>query len=865
MRIRFTLIVFFLLCFLGVRAQNLTGTVTDFKTGEALPFVNIYYEGTTIGVNTKEDGSYSIRKMVGKKLTFSYVGYDRQLLPIANTTDRLDVQLKTTTTQLQEATVKAKRNKYKRKNNPAVDFIRKVIAAKKSNDVRAHDFFSYSQYRKTTVAINDFTEKVFEEGKFKKMPFLKNHVEVNPQTGKLTLPISVHEETSEHIYRRKPESEKDIITGKRETGINKLFNTGEIMDVMIADCFTDVRLFDDNIRLLQYPFISPIASHNAIGFYHYFLADTLDVNGTRCVEVDFSPANPQDFGFTGSLFVLADSTYRVHKAILNIPKKSDVNFVEHLEVIQEFETLPTGEQSLSSDKMIVQIKLNKMLAKFQVVRNTFYTDYSTEEIPQKAFKFTGSERTDPNALTRNDTFWEEKRPEKLSNSEDNMDEMLKGFESMKHFKIGMLVLKAFIENFVETSTDPKHPSKFDFGPINTSITQNFVDGLRLRISGQTTANLSKHLFGKGYLAYGFKDERWKGMGELTYAFNPKAYLPREFPTNNLTVSYQSDVMSPSDKFLPTDKDNVFTSFKWAKVDQMMYFNRFRLRYEREYNNGVRIESEFHAERNEATAQLFYQPLDGTGTPSQQKDNHTRYLKTSEIKAGIYFQPHARYINTKQRRITVNKDAPCFALYHTAGLNGFLGGSYSYNLTEASIYKRLWVPGAGKIDMYLKGGAQWNKVPFPLLIMPEANLSYIKEDNTFNLVNNMEFLNDRYASLMVSWDLNGKIFNRIPLLRKLKWREFLSCNVLWGTLTDKNNPFKNPDDTRLFYFPGHFDEAGNYHYSSFVMDPDKPYIEITAGIHNIFKILQIEGIRRITYLDLPTARKWGLRIALRMTF
>ena len=865
MRIRFILILISLLDFAGLRAQTLIGTVTDFKTGETLPFVNIYYEGTTIGVNSKMDGTYSIKKMVGKKLIFSYMGYDKQLFPIAQSTDRLDVKMKSTTMQLQETTITARKKKYTRKNNPAVELIRKVIAAKKANDVKAHDFFSYNQYRKTTIAINDFTEKIFEEGRFKKMAFLKEHVEVNPQTGKLTLPFSIHEETSEHIYRKNPESEKDIITGKRETGVNKLFNTGEIMDVMIADCFTDVNIFEENIRLLQYPFISPIATHNAIGFYHYFLADTLDVNGVRCIEVDFSPANPQDFGFSGCLFVRADSTYRVHKAILNIPKKSDVNFVEHLEVIQEFTTLPTGEQCLASDKMVVQIRLHKALTKFQVIRNTFYKDYSLQEIPQKEFKFLGNEKTDPNALTRNDAFWEENRPEKLSNSENNMDDMLKGFQSMKHFKIGMLVLKAFIENFVETSTNPKKPSKFDFGPINTSITQNFVDGLRLRISGQTTANLSKHLFGKGYLAYGFKDNRWKGLGEMTYAFNPKTYLPREFPTNNLTVSWQSDVMSPSDKFLPTDKDNVFTSFKWAKVDQMMYFNRFRLRYEREFNNGMRIESEFHAERNEATAQLFYQPLDGTGSPSALKDAHTQYLKTSEIKAGIYFQPHARYINTKQRRITVNKDSPCFSLYHTVGLNGFLGGTYTYNLTEASVYKRFWVPGAGKIDIHIKGGAQWNKVPFPLLIMPEANLSYIKEDNTFNLINNMEFLNDRYASMMVSWDLNGKIFNRIPLLRKLKWREIIGCNVLWGTLTDKNNPFKNPTDSRLFYFPGHFDEAGNYNYSSFVMDPNQPYIEVTAGIHNIFKILRVEGIRRFSYLDLPTAKKWGLRIALRMSF
>lgn len=163
------------------------------------------------------------------------------------------------------------------------------------------------------------------------------------------------------------------------------------------------------------------------------------------------------------------------------------------------------------------------------------------------------------------------------------------------------------------------------------------------------------------------------------------------------------------------------------------------------------------------------------------------FRTTEARIELRYAPGETFINTKQRRLPVNLDAPVFTLSHTTGIKGFLGGDYDYNFTEASIYKRLWLNSWGKIDILAKGGIQWNKVPFPLLIMPAANLSYIISDETFNLVNNMEFLNDRYASLDISWDLNGKIFNRIPLLKKLKWREWLGIKCLWGTLTDKNNP------------------------------------------------------------------------------
>lgn len=866
MRLRF--IVFLLLTICPVAqslAQALIGQVTDYKTGEPLPYVNVYYEGTSTGVNTDLNGKYSIKKLVGKKLSFSFVGYEKQVLPIASTTDELNIHMKSEAIELKSATVSAKKQRYTRKENPAVELMRKVIAAKKSSDIKQQDYFSYNLYHKTTFAINDFTEEVFDDGKFKKMAFLKDHVEVNPETGKLTLPISVHEEISKYIYRKEPRSEKTIITGKREAGVNKMFNTGDIMDKLLEDCFQGVNIYEDNIRLFQHQFISPIATHNAIAFYHYFLADTLNVDGNRCIEVDFAPANPQDFGFTGCLFIYADSTYRVYKAILNIPTKSDVNFVEGLEVQQEFTTLPSGAQILSADNMIVQLRVVEFVTKFEVVRSTHYTNFSTEEIPDKEFKFMGNEMVETNAMMRDDAFWEQNRPVRLNNSEKSIDGMIKGFEGMKHFRIGMLVLKALVENFIETSTDPAKPSKFDFGPVNTVITSNFVNGLRLRLSGQTTANLNPHLFAKGYLAYGFKDKRWNGLGEMTYAFSKRTYMVNEFPMHNLTASYQYDVMSPSDKSLPTDKDNVFAMLKWNKVDQMMYFKRWRLKYEHEYNNGLRLESELRREEDEPTAKLFYQPLDGAGGPSMLVSDHLRKIQTTEIRLGAYFQPHAKYMNTKQRRIQVNKDSPIYELYHTIGLKGMLGGDYNYNLTEASVYKRFWVPGAGKIDAKLQAGAQWNKVPYPLLIMPAANLSYVVQTYNFNMIDNMEFLNDRYASLMINWDLNGKIFNRIPLLHKLKWREIVGCNVLWGTLTDKNNPFLNPDDSELFYFPGHFSEDGSYQYSSHVMDSKRPYCEVYFGIHNIFKVLRVQAVRRLTYMDNIHAKKWGLRVMLRLSF
>ena len=233
------------------------------------------------------------------------------------------------------------------------------------------------------------------------------------------------------------------------------------------------------------------------------------------------------------------------------------------------------------------------------------------------------------------------------------------------------------------------------------------------------------------------------------------------------------------------------------------------------------------------------------------------MKTTEVTARLRFAPGETYINNKLSRRVINLDAPVFSLSHTAGFSGLLGGQYNYNFTELHIFKRFWLSSWGKVDLTLKGGIQWNQVPYPLLIHPQANQSYIIQREAFNLINTMEFLNDRYATLMVSWDLNGKLFNRTPIIKKFHWREYVGLRMLWGTLTDKNNPYleQNQGSNLLMYFPE----------GSYIMDSKKPYAELILGVHNIFKFFHVEYVRRLTYNNLPTSPKWGMRYTIAFSF
>ena len=661
---------------------------------------------------------------------------------------------------------------------------------------------------------------------------------VCPYNGKLILPLTVDETVSKHLYRKQPQDEIEIVRGINSTGINHFIQTGDILNTVLQDFFTDIDIYDDQIRLLQHPFTSPIGK-DAISFYRFYIEDTVFVDRDLCYHLQFIPNNQQDFGFRGELFVLADSTLHVKRCDLTIPKRSDVNFVENLQVQQEFKRLPNGEWALSVDDMIVEMKVSDFLTKAIVIRTTRLSDYDFSPIAKQLFKGRTRKRHEADAMMRDEAFWNQYRTVELTKSESSMNAFIHRIEQLKGFKYVLFGLKALIENYVETSPTGK-PSKFDIGPVNTTITRNFIDGFRFRLSGQTTANLHPHLFASGYIAHGLDSKKTYYKGELTYSFNKKEYLPRDFPKHALTFTSTYDVTSPSDRFINTDKDNVFTAFKWTTVDKMMFYNRQQLAYEREEEWGFKTTALLKTEENEATGSLPYFKI-----------------RTTEAKLEFQLAPGRTFINTKQRRRPVNLDAPVFTLSHTMGFNGFLGGQYRYNITEAAFFKRFWMKSWGKIDLHLKAGAQWNQVPYPLLIMPAANLSYIIQPETFNLVNNMEFLNDRFASLDVKWDMSGKVFNRIPLLKHLKWRELVGVKALWGDLTSKNNPFleKNQGNSLLMAFP----EGCN------VMDPHRPYVEIMAGIHNIFKILEVEYVRRLSYNDLPTAHKHGIRFALHLTF
>ena len=826
--------------------QKISGRVIDVD-GFAVPYASVQYRGHRIAVSSDGEGRFSIEKHEGWMLTVSALSYKTQTVKVDANTNFLEIKLKDDSRRLSEVVVKSKRGKYKRKDNPAVELMRRVIAAKKKTDLANHPYYQYDKYQKITLALNDLSKEQLEGKFFSKRQYLLDQVEKSPYNGKLTLPVSVDETVSQHIYRKDPKSEKDIIKGQQTNGIGQVIQTGEILSTTMKDVFTDVDIYDDYVRLLQYPFPSPIG-RTAISFYHYYIEDTVYVERDLCYHLQFIPANSQDFGFRGELYVTADSTLHVKKCNLYMPHNSDVNWVKDMKIVQEFTRLDNGEWVLSKDDMVAEIHTNKVLQDLLVVRNTRLTDYSFDELPKVLFKGKAKVRHDIDAMNRDEAYWNKYRQVDLTKSESSMDSFIHRMENSKGFKWIILGVKALMENYVEIGSGPGgKKSKFDLGPVNTYLSKNYVDGIRLRLAGRTMAALNPHFFWNGYAAYGTKSNDWYTGHVFTYSLNKKKNSPFEFPMRNITFEVSRDIMSPSDDNLEHNKDNIFMTFRAATQDEMFLYHRQRLAFTYETDWGLRFNTGIRWQSNRTAGNLHYFTLDG---------NEVKKIRMTDINVGINYNPGVTYVNTKQQRLPINLDSPEIGISHTMGFKGFMGGQYHSNITKVSIYKRQWLGSFGYLDFHAVGQAQWNKVPFPMLILPPVNLSYFESEASVSLMRDWEFLNDRQVFASLSWDMNGKLLNRIPLIKKLKWREYFAVKGVWGNLTDKNNPYleKNQGDTELFKFPS----------KSHVMN-NTPYWECVAGVHNIFKFFAVEYVRRLTYLNNEDISKWGIRFGFSMTF
>lgn len=851
MRNKACLIVVLMLMVLCGRAQNtlIKGVVTDSITGEALPYVSVLLEGTTIGSTTDNGGKFTIStSSKARRLLVSYLGYAEKTLDInPGKTNTLVIRLAPSSINLSEVLVKPKKERYTKKENPAVAFVRKVIEARESNDPRNQDYFRYDQYEKMVFAMNDFQPKPRKEtGKAGKLDFLVDYIDTL-ELGRTILPVSEKEKFETVCYRKEPKSEKRLVKGMKSSGIDDLFSRDGIQQ-FLGEVFREVDIFKNDIPLFLNRFVSPLSTIGP-SFYKYYLLDTVVINNQRCVDLGFVPFTSETFGFTGHLYVTLDSTYFVQRAILNVPKDINLNFVSGMSIEQTFVRTPDGTRLITKDDINVDFKLSEKSKGLYARRVSIYNNHSFDApADELVFKEAAPVVTLKEAYTQTDDFWANNRPAEVGKRNENtVEKLMAKLRSIPIFYVTEKVVSILVSGYIPTNIDPLK-SKFEFGPMNTSVSANAVEGARFRVGGTTTTALSKHLFMDGYVAYGTKDGKLKYNAGLEYSFNEKKEYQTEFPVNSIRAEYSYDVNQLGQQYMYTNKDNLFLSWKRQKDTRMTYLRNAELTYYREHYNGIAYGATVRNRREYATEYVAFNRIDAGGAITSLKD-----YSMSELELKFRYAPNEKFYQTRNFRYAVTQDAPVFTLNQIVAKEGLLGSSYNYNRTEIGMQKRFWFSAFGYLDILGKGGKVWNKVPYPLLILPNANLSYTVQPESYTCMNAMEFINDEYLSWDVTYFMNGLLLNRIPLIKKLKWREVLSFRGLYGHLTDKNNPML-PDSEGLYQFP-----AGSYAMGN------TPYMEVGAGIENIFKFLRLDYVWRLTYRDHPNIQTKGVRFSMHLTF
>ncbi len=820
----------------------------DSITGKRVPYVAIFVEGTGRGMLTDENGRADLYVTVpGDSLTlrFSAMGYEKKTVTVHKAADRLKVKISPVGVQLKEVTVRKKRNKYSKKNNPALDFANHIRNSSDMTDPRVkNENYNYNRYERITLGLNKFNIDDYNKGLFaNKFTFLKEHVDTSEISGLPVLILSVKEKASEISFRRQPKAEKELVTAIKRIGLDDITNQ-ESVQVFLEDILREVDLYQNDINLLQNRFVSPL-SKIAPDFYKFFLTDTVDIEGEKCVELSFTPHNTAVFGFTGHLYVpQGDSTMFVKRVDMHLPPGINLNFIDRLYLRQDYERAPDGSRLKTRDDMTVELSVVPGLQGLYVRRNTRYDGHNFD-VSAHPEVFARSEReiVADNAMTRDESFYDTAAFAPATKNERRISTLVSRMRSVPLYYWSEKVLKVFVSGYLPTNREISR-SKFDIGPLNTLVSGNDVEGTRVRLGGMTTANLSKRWFSRVFGAYGFKDHRWKYSGEIEYSFHDKKYHSREFPVHSLRFTSLYDVDQIGQHYLFTNKDNMFLSLKRMKDMLMTYHRVNKLEYRLELRNNFSVLATIANERQESTVNVPF--INGFG-------KEAGHYQETTASVTLRYAPGEKFYQTKSERIPINLDAPVFQLTHTYGPKKFLGNTFAINKTELSVQKRFWFSAFGYSDIILKGGHVWESAPFPELLIPNANLSYTIQPESFALLNPMEFINDSY----VSWDLtywaNGAIFNYVPLLKRLKLREVFCFRGVAGKLSDRNNPLLN-DELYRFPIEGRTTDM-NW----------RPYMEVSAGIENIFKILRVDYVWRLSYLNQPDIDKSGLRIAVHITF
>ncbi len=815
----------------SIKLTRVRGVVIDKETKEPLPFVNISFVGSQgRGTTTDFDGKYEFESQwITETMQVSYLGYNTFTTTIKlGERQIINIELEPESLNLKTVEVKAKKKRYRKKNNPAVDLMRKVIANKRDNRLESYHHYEYDKYEKVELDINNITDKFKKRKAFRKFQFIFDYVDTSEVNGKPFLPIFLQEISSKVYYSKEKKAKREYREAIKATKLEQHLDEKSLTTIMDY-LYEEIDIYSGSTILMGNQFTMPLSAI-ALDFYRFYILDTIEFRGKKAIDMAFIPKVKGNFGFNGNLYIALDSTYQLLKVEMGVVDDINLNFVQDLFIEQEFEPGPDGKFIKTADKIIVDYNIGKKGMGFFGKRTVNYSNHIYNQ-PREDKIYNTAELVIEKEGARKvaDAYWKENRPVQLSETEEGTYHMIDTLQTVPAFRRALNIV-----SFLATGYTPV--GKFDVGPINSFYSGNAVEGFRLRFGGRTNIKFHPKLQFDTYLAYGFRDKEFKGAATMLYSFNENA---EENPKHYVRFGFTRETKFPGLQVDFIDEGSVFLALgRRGIADRMLLYNSAKVEYFKETRNNLTFHFTFDRLKQLPIGRLTFDYTKDNGEPGS-----LEAIRTSEIGGSIRYAPNADYFQGKINRYPIFNKYPIFQFSYHASAKGLFGSEYNYHKLRLGIFKRFYLSILGFTNMELELGKFYgNGLPYTLLHIPRANQTVFYQIRAFNMMNFLEFANDEYIKLNLRHYFNGFIFNRIPLFKRLKLREVITFKSIYGRLTNGNNPTDNPG---LIQFTRN--EEGEL--ETFTLK-DKPYIEASVGVTNIFKVLRIDMVKRFTYLDNP---------------
>lgn len=801
---------------------KVSGKIFDAVTREPLPFVNVIFKSTGTGATTDIEGNYTMTTSAqADSIVVSYVGYNKVTRAIKNNvTQEVNIGL---TQGIELITVEVRPGE-----NPAHRILRKIIAHKDQNDREKLDAYEYELYNKVEFDLNNISEDFKNNRLLKPFSFIFDNIDSSNAKEKPYLPLFMTEALSDFYYRKNPKTRNEIIKASKVAGVQNAS-----VSQFMGDMYQNVNIYDNTILVFGKDFISPI-SDNALLYYKFYLIDSTVIDGHKCYQLQFKPRRKQELAFTGNLWA-ADTTFGIVQIEMAIASDANINFINTTNVVQQY-TYIDSVWMMQKERLVIDFNPYPIDTKKKNMMGIYgrkTASYSNFKINQpkedKFYSLTENLKVADDAFKKPEDYWKTHRLDTLTKNEKQIYHMVDTLQTLPIYHTWVDVLQIFVTGY-------KVKGNFEYGPYYNLVSYNEIEGTRLRFGGRTSNQFSRWYELNGYVAYGLRDEKFK------YSLGMRAFITKK-PRVMVGMFYKNDneILGQSQNGFTTD--NILASvFRISPLRNLTNTKEVNGWIDRQWFTG------FNTKLSVVNRQMF--PLANFHYEYQKTSTSTAFLdkiNTTEIRLLTRLAYNEKYVEGEFSRVALGVTKyPVVQAQYTLGLKDFFGGNYNYQKLTVNWDHRVRVAPIGYFDYVLEYGKVWGQVPYPLLELHGGNETYIYDLYAYNSMNYYEFVSDEYASVNLLHHFDGLFLNRIPLMRKLKWREVVGGKALIGRVNDKNR--------QLLIFPDH------------LYDLHKgPYMEVSAGIENIFKVFRVDGVWRLSYLDHPKAQAFTIKASMQFNF